>query len=259
MNVGHFSEEKVNLPIPLFQKSDILAALMAEPETSEPDNRSQHSKTFWIVSAACVVILIVALYFVDTKALNEWAKGVPGWLVFAFMAFLPLVGVPVSFLYVIGGARFGTVGGLIAAALAIAINLLLTYWLTKSVLHRPIVAFFKKTKYKMPQVPKGEYVSVSLLTALVPGVPYTAKNYLLVLAGVPFRYFFWVLLPAHFVHASLGILFGDMTKDLTTPKIIFLIVYGIVLTWLCRRVVKRLRAKSTNPNGANDEKLACAK
>ena len=233
---------------------------MAAPEKNpEPDNRSKHTKTFWIASAACIVILVVVMFFVDTKALHEWAKGVPAWLVFVFMAFLPLVGVPVTFLYVIGGARFGTAGGLIAAALAIAINLLLTYWLTKCVLTRPIAAFFKKTKYKMPQVPKGEYISVSLLTALVPGVPYTAKNYLLVLAGVPFKYFFWVLLPAHFVHASLGILFGDMTKDLTTGKIIFLIVYGTVLTLLCRRVVKRLRAKSVKPTDASDEKLACAK
>jgi uncharacterized membrane protein YdjX (TVP38/TMEM64 family) len=225
----------------------------------EPDNTSKHTKTFWIASAACVVILIVVMFFVDTKALHEWAKGVPAWLVFVFMALLPLFGVPVTFLYVIGGARFGAIGGLIAAAFAIAINLLLTYWITKSVLHKPIAAFFKKTKYKMPQIPKGEYISVSLLTALVPGVPYTAKNYLLVLAGVPFKYFFWVLLPAHFVHASLGILFGDMTKDLTTPKIIFLIVYGTVLTLLCRRVVKRLRAKSAKSTDSTDEKMACAK
>jgi uncharacterized membrane protein YdjX (TVP38/TMEM64 family) len=222
---------------------------------SEPDNRAKHTRTFWIVSIICVAICIIIFSFVDTKAMHDWARTVPGWLVFAFMAFLPLVGVPVSFTYVMGGARFGAIGGLIAAAFAIAINLLLTYWLTKSVLHRPIAAFFKKTKYRMPQVPDGEYVSVSLLTALIPGLPYTAKNYLLVLAGVPFRFFFWVCLPAHFVHASLGIFFGDMTKDLTTPKIIFLIVYGIVLTLLCRRVVKRLLGKSSKSPKTADEKL----
>ncbi|MEO6182580.1 MAG: VTT domain-containing protein, partial [Verrucomicrobiota bacterium] len=195
---------------------------------SEPGNPAKHTRTFWIVSIACVAICIVVFAFIDTKALHTWAKGVDGWLVFSFMAFLPLIGVPVSFLYIIGGARFGTIGGLIAAAFAITINLLLTYWLTKTVLHKPIAAFFKKTKYNMPQVPEGEYVSVTLLTALVPGLPYTAKNYLLVLAGVPFRIFFWVCLPAHFVHATLGILFGDMTNDLTKGKNIFLIIYGIV-------------------------------
>lgn len=223
-------------------------------KSPEPESQSKHTRNFWIVSVVCVAIFIVVFTLVDTKSMHSWAKNIPAWLVFAFMAFLPLVGVPVSFLYVIGGARFGPVFGMIAAGFAIAINLLLTYWLTKTVLHRPIAAFFKKTKYNMPQVPEGEYVSVSLLTALVPGLPYTAKNYLLVLAGVPFRYYFWVCLPAHIVHASLGILFGDMTNDLTTGKIIFLIVYGIVLTLLCRRVVKRLKARSAQAEMDKEKK-----
>jgi len=35
-----------------------------------------------------------------------------------------------------------------------------------------------------------------------------------------------------------------MTKDLTKGKIIFLIVYAIVLTLLCKRVISRLRARA---------------
>ena len=211
---------------------------------SEPDNHAKHSRTFFIASIVCVAVVIVIFYFADTEALHAWAVTVPGWLVFTLMALLPVFGVPVSLVLVIGGARFGTVGGLIAAAFATAIHLLLTYWLANSFLRGPIESFFKKRKYKLPKVPKSEYVSVSLLTALVPGLPYTAKNYLLVLGGVPFRHFFWVCLPAHFVHASLGIIFGDMTKKLTPTNIAFLIIYGTVLTLLCRRVVKRLRARS---------------
>ncbi|MEO6036180.1 MAG: VTT domain-containing protein [Verrucomicrobiota bacterium] len=216
-------------------------------ETTTPDSgpRTKNTRTFWIVSAVCVVAFIAAFAFIDTKALHDWAQTVNPWVVFALMAFLPVVGGPVSLLFAIGGARFGPVGGLFAAAAAIAINLLLTYWMTKSVLQRPIAALFKKTKYKIPQVPKGEYVSVTLLTALVPGLPYAAKNYLLVLAGVPFRVYFWACLPAHFFHASLAILFGGMTKDLTKGKIIFLVAYALVITLLCQRVIKRLRAKST--------------
>ncbi|MEO5803924.1 MAG: VTT domain-containing protein [Verrucomicrobiota bacterium] len=233
--------------------------MTARSKKPKPDNHAKHTRTFWIVSIVGVIICIVLFSLIDTKALHSWAKTVPGWLVFAFMAFLPVVGVPVSILFVIGGARFGPVGGMISAAFAIAINLLLTYWVTKFVLTKPIAAFFKKTKYKMPQVPEGEYASVSLLTALVPGLPYAAKNYLLVLAGVPFKYYFWVCLPAHFLHATLGILFGGMTKDLTKGKIIFLIIYGIVLTVLCHRVVKRLKEKSSKPTKAAKEKLAYAK
>lgn len=230
---------------------------MTTPATSPTaQQRAKQTRTFSIISIVCVVIFLAAFSFIDTKALHDWSQTLPGWLVFAFMALLPVVGAPVSVLFIIGGARFGTVGGLIAAAFAIAINLLLTYWMTKFVLHKPIASFFKKTKYKIPQVPKGEYVSVSLLTALVPGLPYAAKNYLLVLAGVPFRVYFWACLPAHFFHASLGILFGGMTKNLTKGKIIFLISYGIVLTLLCKRVVTRLRAKSQAGSAKSSERDA---
>lgn len=238
--------------LPLFQKHDSLTKTMTEQKT-ETTHQTKQTRTFWIVSAGCLVIFLAAFSFIDTKALHDWAQTVPGWLVFAFMAFLPLIGVPMSLLLIIGGARFGKTWGLIAAAASISINLLLTYWLAKFVLHKPIAAFFKKTKYKMPQVPDGEYVSVSLLTALVPGLPYTPKNYLLVLAGVPLRHYFWTCLPAHFAHATLGILFGAMTKDLTKGKIIFLILYGIGLTLLCRHVVKRLKAKSVKSSTAADE------
>jgi len=228
--------------------------------TADARTRARHTRTFWIVSIICVVIVIAAFSFIDAKAVHEWAQKVPGWLVFALMALTPVIGAPVSILFVIGGARFGTVGGLIASALAIAINLLLTYWMTKFVLRRPIAAFFSNTKYKIPQVPKGESISISLLTALVPGLPYVAKNYLLVLAGVPFRVYFWVLLPAHFLSASIAILFGGMTKDLTKGKIIFLIVYAIVLTLLCKRVISRLRARADDRakalEAAADDNLA---
>lgn len=236
-------------------------SMTTHAKTSDSNQRAKHTRTFWIVSIACVALFIVAFAFIDTKALHDWAQTVPGWVVFALMAFLPVVGAPVSVLFIIGGARFGALGGLIAAAIAIAINLLLTYWMTKFVLRKPIASFFKKTKYKLPRVPKEEYISISLLTALVPGLPYAAKNYLLVLAGVPFRVYFWVCLPSHFFHASLAILFGDMTKNLTKGKVIFLIGYGIVLTLLCKRVVKRLRAGAVakaaeSPEHEPDDELA---
>jgi hypothetical protein len=47
-----------------------------------------------------------------------------------------------------------------------------------------------------------------------------------------------------------------MTKNLTPGKITFLVVYGIVLTLLGRRVVTRL--KNAKPAKASDEKLAYA-
>ena len=232
--------------------------MTANATSDASKSRAKNTQIFWIVSIVCVALFAVAFFFVDPKAVHEWAQKVPGWIVFLLMALTPVVGAPVSVLFVVGGAKFGTTGGLIAAGFAIAINLLLTYAMTRYVLRRPIAAFFNKTKYKIPQVPKGESISISLLTALVPGLPYAAKNYLLVLAGALFRVYFWVLLPAHYLHASLAILFGGMTKDLSKGKIIFLVAYGIVITLLCKRVINRLRArtdareKSSAPHTKNE-------
>jgi uncharacterized membrane protein YdjX (TVP38/TMEM64 family) len=147
----------------------------------------------------------------------------------------------VSVLYAVVGAKFGPVVGLILAALAIVVHLGGSWWIAHSWLKRPLDVLFLKLRYHKPQVPEGEYVPVCLLVALVPGAPYTVKNYLLVLGGVPLRAFFWTCLPAHFFHASLAILFGDFTAAMTGPRIVFLVAYALLLSVLSHRVVRRLR------------------
>ena len=244
-NSGYPIIEQRKSSVSLFPNPDNLRAPMTTPATTDAaKDRAKHTRIFWTISIVCVLLLVAAFGFVDFKALHGWSQKLPGPMVFVLMALAPVFGAPVSILWLIGGARFGAAGGLVAVTGSIAVNLLLTYWITKSVLRKPIAAFFKNSKYKIPQVPKGEQIPISMLTALVPGLPYFAKNYLLVLAGVSFPVYFWVLLLSHFINASFLILFGGMSGDLTTGKIIFLIGYGAVLTLLCKRVINRLRARA---------------
>jgi uncharacterized membrane protein YdjX (TVP38/TMEM64 family) len=190
------------------------------------------------------VLLIVLFYWgVDPKVFHREVESWNGWLVFLLMAVLPLIGFPASIIFVVAGAKFGSGWGLVVVSGSIAINLLASYWICSSLLRGFVEAVFRRTKYRMPQVPEGEHVSVTLLTALLPGIPYTGKNYGLVLAGVPFRPYFWTSLPAHMFHASLALFFGHFTEEMTAGKIIFLIVYGLVLAALSRRVIRRLRAR----------------
>lgn len=210
------------------------------------ESAGRKSKLFFIGSLVAFAIFVVLLIvFVDLKQVRTWAEGLNGWAVFGMLVFLPLVGFPVSVLFVVTGVKFGAFGGMVVVTIGIALHLLITYWVTDKLLHDPIERLFKRTKYKMPKVPEGEHVSISLLTALVPGIPYFAKNYLLVLGKVPFKPYFLSCLPSHVFHASLAILFGDMSKALSPAKIVFLVVYAVVITWLCRRVIKRLKARRT--------------
>jgi uncharacterized membrane protein YdjX (TVP38/TMEM64 family) len=210
--------------------------------TSESSNRN--SKLLIIASIVCFAILILLFAkFFDAKKVHTWTEGINPWVVFGCLVVLPLVGFPVSVLFVVTGVKFGKGPGLAVVAVAIALHLVLSYWLGKSVLKGPIEKLFSKSKYKMPVVPEGEYVSISLLTALMPGIPYTVKNYLLVLGKVPFKPYFWCCLPSNWFHASLAVLFGGFSKEFTPLRIGLLVAYGVVLTVLCRHVVKRLKAR----------------
>src|SRR5688572_16982151 len=114
-------------------------------------DNARKSKWMLIGSIACFILLILFFaFFVDLKKVHAWTAGINPWAVFALLVFLPLVGFPVSVLFVVTGAKFGSFGGIGVVAVAIALHLLLTYWLTTSFLRTPIENFFKKSKYKMP-------------------------------------------------------------------------------------------------------------
>lgn len=202
------------------------------------------ARKFFVVATIVGVVLMLAFAsFYDLKGLHGRVSSLPGLLVFLLVAILPLVGAPVSVLYVLAGAKFGPGWGLAWGAVAIAIHLVASWWIAQSWLQRPVQALLRRAGYAQPSFPKDDAVAICLLVALVPGLSYTLKNYLLVLGGIPFRSFFFCCLPAHFFHAVLAILFGDFTGDMTPGKITFLVVYGLVLAGLSRHVVRRMRER----------------
>jgi len=215
--------------------------MASETDAAAVGSPKRSNALFWVATFAGIALMVVLFSVLDLKWLHANAQRLSGGIVFLLTVILPLVGVPVSALYVLAGAKFGVGWGLILTILAIALHLIGSWWIAHSWLKRPLEALMRKLGRTVPTVPEGEYVPVCLLVALLPGASYALKNYLLVLANVPFRSFFWTLLPAHFVHAALAILFGDFTGDMTTPKIIFLSIYTLVVIGLGHYVVRRLK------------------
>lgn len=213
----------------------------AEPNASSASSTRQGNAWFWVSTLAGIALIVVLFSVLDLKWLHTHAQQLSGEIVFALTVILPLIGVPVSAVYVIAGAKFGLGWGLTLSLVAIALHLIASWWIAHGWLKRPLEALFRKMGRQIPKVPRGESVPVCLLVALLPGASYALKNYLLALAGVPLRPFFWTLLPSHFVHAALAICFGDFTGDMTTPKIIFLVSYALLVIGLGHYVVKRLK------------------
>jgi len=129
--------------------------------------------------------------------------------------------------------------------------LLATHWICQTVLREPLQRYLAKRNHRLPHVPEGEDVSVAAMAALVPGLPYFARNYLLALTDVPLRVYFWVCLPIYVVRSFVAIMLGDLGTEPDRGTLVLLVaVYAVKLSicayliWRIRRRIRLLHAKS---------------
>jgi uncharacterized membrane protein YdjX (TVP38/TMEM64 family) len=95
------------------------------------------------------------------------------------LAFGPLIGVPVAPLYIAAGGVWGA-SALFWVATGVIVDLILAYKISRWL--RPMI-MKKLAKYQLPSVAElGEWTLV-LVTRFTPGLPLSAQNYLLGVAG----------------------------------------------------------------------------
>jgi uncharacterized membrane protein YdjX (TVP38/TMEM64 family) len=194
------------------------------------------------IIAALIAIAVVGEYSPRTSLANaaDRAKQCNGLLLFSGMVVLPICGFSVAIVEVVAGAKFGSGPGLLVISVAIAGHLLGSYWIGNSFLRRLIENRLRKTKYRLPHLHSGQYASVTMLVGLLPGMPYAVKNYLLVLAGVPFRIYFSLLLPIHILRSAVAIFVGGFSGNLTSGKLTFLVGFFLCELAICTYLIHRL-------------------
>jgi uncharacterized membrane protein YdjX (TVP38/TMEM64 family) len=212
---------------------------------------------WWVIGVAAFAIASVAgiILYTDLSWANviELIDGLNPIAVLPLMALLPIAGFPISVVYLVAGARFGPVWGGVVVAGVTAVHLVGTYLVARSFLREPLKRFIEKRHAHLPEIPEDEQAAICLIAALVPGLPYVVRNYLLALAGVKFRYYFWVCLPVYVARSYVTILLGDMSSDPTSAKIIVLIVVDVLKVAICALVIWRLRVHHRKYHGHHDE------
>jgi uncharacterized membrane protein YdjX (TVP38/TMEM64 family) len=148
-----------------------------------------------IVAAAAIAGTVLLLRGLDVRESIEQGMALirrAGPVVFFLgMALLPAVGAPLTLFTIPAGEAFAaqmTLGGVIAVTLvAIAINLVLTYWLAHRAF-RPLLEWLvARYGYRVPRVSADNALTVALLVRMTPGPPFFLQSYILGLAAVPFR------------------------------------------------------------------------
>lgn len=174
--------------------------------------------------------------------LHDRAADFNGAAVVAALTVLPLVGVPVSVMHAITGAKFGWAVGLPLVLASILVQMVASYALV-----RIAPDFFARRFARLRQrLPATTHRSLTLFTILLPGAPYFAQNYLLAVVGVPFRVFLGYCFPIHAGRSLIGILFGEWSGHLTPARGAVFAAYAVGVTVACGLAFRRLRAQLKN-------------
>lgn len=210
--------------------------------------RSSFSKRRWLIggmvvlAAAVGVLWLVAAGF-DWMAIPRAMNRLNTATVLVLTTILPIAAFPISIVYLLVGARFGPVTGLLMVSVITALHLLGTHWIARSFLRAPLQRFVERRRHHVPEVPPGENFAVSLMVMLAPAIPYFVRNYVLALSGIPLRIYFFVALPIHLLRSYVALFLGDFGNEPSRRALVFLgIFYGTklsifacVLWWLRRR------------------------
>lgn len=162
---------------------------------------------------------LFVLHFAEFEWREAW-RDFPTWLqqvnepvALALMATLPIIGFPVSAVYLAIGAIFGPAwGGLVVMAITL-VHLAVTHLLARTLLKQRIAKWRKKWNEKLPVISEGDNISLVAMIVIVPGLPYFARNCLLAVSGVPLRYLLGVGVPLYVARSYTTLFVGNLGNN----------------------------------------------
>lgn len=204
----------------------------------------ESSKRSLLMAAGAALFVAVVIYIIWEYDTFGWLGYVvnektPPVLFIALMALLPCIGFPIVIFLVLAGVKFGLAGGILVAAMTLPVHLLVSFFLGHSVLRPRLQALLQKQDYSLPEIPQTKVVPFLILFVGIPSLPYAAKNYLLALADIPFRYYFAVSFPVNVLLSVPIIGLGEAAAK--TNLWLLLLFVGILL--LGYLAVMRLKKK----------------
>lgn len=188
-----------------------------------------------------IVVAVMSLVWFFGRSylqdLHERAGDFNGAVIVLALFLLPLIGVPVTVMHALTGAKFGLPIGMTVVAASIAFQVAVSYLIVSAA-----PDFFKRRfAWLHDRLPRTAHRSLTLFVMLLPGAPYFAQNYVLAGAGVPFRIYFGYAVVIHIARSLVGVIFGEWSSDLTPGRAAVFAAYMIGITLTCGLAFRRLR------------------
>ncbi|MCB1122939.1 MAG: VTT domain-containing protein [Verrucomicrobiae bacterium] len=179
----------------------------------------QSHKTLAIISGLVVSVLcfVGLIYLTDIsladikhwmQMLNDEIQTWPAILFFLMVAILPLIGFPITPLFIIAAVRFGVGWAIPFCLAALATNLTLAHWISTRLLHNFIQRIASRWNYNLPKVSHANATKWVFVIRIC-GAPLAVQNYVLGLSYVPFWPYIWVSLATQAPVVIGVIIFGE--------------------------------------------------
>lgn len=226
--------------------------------------RRWRPRTIALATVAAAAALGAAVWIgvrLDWPAIQAGLERLNPVLLLTAMALLPLAGFSIVAVYLVAGARFGPwVGGGVVAGVTL-VHLVLAHVIARSLLRGWIERMVTRRGHRLPDLEHGQRgaeAPVVAIGALVPGLPYVVRNYLLGLSGARLRVTLCVCLPIYVARAYLVILLGDLTSDWSLRSFgviaavfaVKLAICAVLLRWLQQRYGRRQQRPARMANAA---------
>jgi len=205
--------------------------------------RSRRFRVFALCALLVLGLLGWLATLVDWLAVRDHLVALDLRWLFLAMALLPLFGFPISVVYIVAGARFGMWWGGVLVAAVTTLHLFFSHAIGRWLLRKKIEHALERRGWRIPHLPRAADAEIAAFGALVPGVPYFIRNYLLALTDVRFVVYWLVCLPVYVGRSYLALMLGGLAARPTTRELVIggtveavkLVVCALILRHLYRR------------------------
>ena len=199
--------------------------------------RGRIALTASIMSALLLVVILIWELYQHWPAFLAWKANAGVLPFFLGLTLLPLVGVPSTPLFVLAGVTFGLQTALVGCSLAIALNLLLSYWLARRWMHNWLARLLVRWNFKPPSVGADNKLTILLLVRTTPGLPSALRNYAAALIDVPFPVYMLVSWTTTLLYAVGLVVLGDSLSNASLAEAgiavaLLAVVLGAILWFL---------------------------
>ena len=210
--------------------------------SSAPKFRSYWRARCWVITVAVLAVGlgVGVLHLLPDGSWESRVSALPVIGLVLATAVLPLLGFPVTVVYLAVGGRFGVLGGLAVVAVCTLVHLLISFglahWAAPS-----LRRLFAVCGWRLPQARGDAVWPFACWMALLPAVSYTLKNLVAPCAGLPLRIYLGAFFPIHLAHAVVGLALGGVTIHFSWGLAAFVLAYAVALFALTRILVRRIR------------------